>query len=96
MIGRASRGNPLDFPGDEPLFFCWRGNGKAHSKGSAGHDPSACQGADPSEGGIYGNPGNAQACGLVYRRNAHSAALRRDSNLISSYEELEKMLRSFA
>lgn len=26
----------------------------------------------------------------------HSAALRRDSNLISSYEELEKMLRSFA
>lgn len=59
MIGRAVRGNPWIFPGDEPLFPNWRAFIQTFLRGNQGNDPAPCQSADCVKGRVYRNPGNA-------------------------------------
>lgn len=96
MIGRASRGNPWIFREMNHYF----------SVGEEMEKPTAREVRDMIllhareqirlKGEYTGIREMRKHVAWYTAGMPHSAALRRDSNLISSYEELEKMLRSFA
>ena len=69
MIGRAVRGNPWIFRGDEPLFCHGRASSRTVSGGAEGRNTPPCQDADRKKRRVHRDPGNAEACGLVYGRN---------------------------
>lgn len=96
MIGRACRGNPWIFREMNHYF----------SAGEEMEKPTASEVRDMIllhareqirlKGEYTGIREMRKHVAWYTAGMPHSAALRRDSNLLASYEELEKMLRSFA
>ena len=70
MIGRAAEGNPWIFREMNHYFTTGELLPGTIQRRALPDDPAACKGADRLEGRIYGYPGDAEACGLVYSRAA--------------------------
>ena len=60
-------GKPLDFLQSPPVSGRGRDSAASRPSGGKGNDLPPYGNADPGEGRIYRNPGDAQACGLVHR-----------------------------
>ena len=78
----GSAGKSLDLPGDEPLFCHGRASSRTVSGGAEGRNTPPCQDADRKKRRVHRDPGNAEACGLVYGRNE---AQRGDPERVESY-----------
>ena len=63
-------GKSLDFQADCSLAAGWDGTAEAGERGDKSDCYAACETAAGMQRGIYRNPGDAQACLLVYCRDA--------------------------